>query len=191
MTNEELVVLLDKQHGKRKWHNTTEVELFQASQIQSLTKVKDCVQAQFKRREMINASPEEYHKNKIRIHLVKHDDSRPALLITDEAFTKEPVEAIFLCTTSIHNFHTTTCLGILNDMDVWGAKVGIAHDPEALSGEKILIVARQELKESGHILITHKASKGLKSSGACRRDCFFDIPIDMDLSPLKQIPMFG
>ena len=65
MTNEELVVLLDKQHGKRKWHDTTEVELFQASQIQSLTKIKDCVQAQFKRREMINASPEEYHKNKI------------------------------------------------------------------------------------------------------------------------------
>ena len=188
MTNEELVVLLDKQHGKRKWHNTTEVELFQASQIQSLTKVKDCVQAQFKRREMINASPEEYHKNKIRIHLVKHDDSRPALLITDEAFTKEPVEAIFLCTTSIHNFHTTTCLGILNDMDIWGAKVGNAHVLEALSGEKILIVARQELKESGHILITHKASKGLRSSGACWRDCFFDIPLDMDLSPTKADP---
>ena len=188
MTNEELVVLLDKQHGKRKWHDTTEVELFQASQIQSLTKVKDCVQAQFKRREMINASPEEYHKNKIQIHLVKHDDSRPALLITDEAFTKEPVEAIFLCTTSIHNFHTTTSLGILNDMDIWGAEVGNAHDLEALSGEKILIVARQELKESGHILITHKASKGLKSSGACRRDCFFDIPLDMDLSPTKADP---
>ena len=73
-------------------------------------------------------------------------------------------------------------------MDIWGAKVGIAHDPEDLSGEKILIVARQELKESGHILITHKASKGLKSSGACQRDCFFDIPIDMDLSPTKADP---
>ena len=145
-------------------------------------------QAHFNRGKTIIASPEEYHKNMIRIHLVKRDDSRPALLITDEAFTKEPVEAIFLCTTSIHNFHTTTCLGILNDMDIWGAKVENAHDPEALSGEKILIVARQELKESGHISITHRASKGLKSSGAFRRDCFFDIPIDMDLSPTKADP---
>ena len=145
-------------------------------------------QAHFNRGKTIIASPEEYHKNMIRIRLVKRIESRPALIITDEAFTKEPVEAIFLCTTSIHNFHTTTCLGILNDMDIWGAKVENAHDPEALSGEKILMVARQELKESGHILITHKASKGLKSSGAFWRDCFFDIAIDMDLSPTKADP---
>ena len=185
---EEVVVLLDKQHGKEKWHDTTEVEPSQVSRTQSLKTFKDYRQTQLSRGKMINASSEEYHKNKIRVHLVNHDDSRKALLITDEPFTKEPAEAIILCATSIHNFHTTTCLGILNDVDIWGAKVGNAHDLEALSGEKILIVARQELKESGHILIMHKASKGLKSSGACRRDCFFDTPIDMDLSPTKADP---
>ena len=150
---------------------------------------KDYGQAHFKRRKMIIASSEEYHKNnKIQVHVVKHDDRRKTLLITEGLFTKDPVEAIFLCATSIHNFHMTACLGTLNDVDTWEADVGNAYDPEALSGEKILIVARQELKEPGHIFITHKDSNGLKSSGTRQHDCLFDIPSDMDLSPSQEDP---
>ena len=64
---EEVVVLLDKQYGKGKWHDTTEVEPSQVSRTQSLKTFKDYRQTQLSRGKMINASSEEYHKNKIRM----------------------------------------------------------------------------------------------------------------------------
>ena len=131
---------------------------------------------------------EEYH-NKSQVYRVKHDDRCKALLVTCEHFTKEPVEAICPCAISFCNFHTTIYLGPLNDMDIWRAYIGNACNLKALAGEKTLIVARQELKELCHTLVTYyKTSNGFDSSGERQHDCLFDVFLDMDLSPSKAIP---
>ena len=182
-THKEAIVL-DKQNGKNKWQDTTN---FGPSQIQSLKTLKDHDQVQVHLGKMLDAQ-EEYH-NKIQVYLVKHDDRCKALLVTCEHFTKEPVEAICPCAISSCNFHTTIYLGPLNDMDIWRAYIGNACNLKALAGEKTLIVARQELKELCHTLVTYyKTSNGFDSSGAHQHDCLFDVFLDVDLSPSKAIP---
>ena len=182
-THKEAIVL-DKQHGKNKWQDTTD---FGPSQIQSLKTLKDHDQVQVHLGKMLDAQ-EEYH-NKIQVYRVKHDDRCKALLVTCEHFTKEPVEAICPCAISFCNFHTTIYLGPLNDMDIWRACIGNACNLKALAGEKTLIVARQEVKELCHTLVTYyKTSNGFDSSGERQHDCLFDVFLDMDLSPSKAIP---
>ena len=54
-------------------------------------------------------------------------------------------------------------LSQLNDLEIWGADVGIAY-LEAYTDEKLCIIAGQEFKELlGHILIMIKALYGTRS----------------------------
>ena len=183
--NYEEAVALDKQHGNTKWQDATELEL---SQIQSYKTFKDFGKAIFIKGKVSNA-PEGYHK--IRVHLVfdvKHDGRHKARLVADGHLTKEPVETIYSGVVSIRNLRIALFLGTLNDLEIWGADIGNAY-LEALTGEKIFIVAGPEFKElEGHILIIYKALYGLKSSGARWHDVLFDVLTDMGFSPSKADP---
>ena len=183
--NYEEAVTLDKQHGNTKWQDATELEL---SQIQSYKTFKDFGKAIFIKGKVSNA-PEGYHK--IRVHLVfdvKHDGRHKARLVADGHLTKEPVETIYSGVVSIRNLRIALFLGTLNDLEIWGADIGNAY-LEALTGEKLFIVAGPEFKElEGHILIIYKALYGLKSSGARWHDVLFDVLTDMGFSPSKADP---
>ena len=158
------------------------------SQIQSYKTFKDFGKAIFIKGKVSNA-PEGYHK--IRVHLVfdvKHDGRHKARLVADGHLTKEPVETIYSGVVSIRNLRIALFLGTLNDLEIWGADIGNAY-LEALTGEKIFIVAGPEFKElEGHILIIYKALYGLKSSGARWHDVLFDVLTDMGFSPSKADP---
>ena len=151
-------VNLDKQNGTTRWQDATELEL---SQIQSYETFKDHGKAIFTNGKVSNA-PEGYQK--IRVHLVfdvKHDGRHKARLVADGHLTKEPVETIYSGVVSIRNLRIALFLGSLNDLEVWGADIGNAY-LEALTGEKLYIVAGPEFKElEGHILIIYKALYGL------------------------------
>ena len=181
----EEAVELDKQFGNTKWQDATELEL---SQIQSYNTFKDHGKAKFINGKLANA-PEGYHK--IRVHLVfdvKHDGRHKARLVADGHLTKEPIETIYSGVVSIRNLRIAIFLGTMNDMEIWGADIGNAY-LEALTGEKIFIIAGPEFKElEGHILIIYKALYGLKSSGARWHDKLFDVLIDMGFSPSKADP---
>ena len=185
-THKEAIVL-EKQHGKNKWQDTTD---FGPSQIQSLKTLKDHDQVQVHLGKMLDAK-EEYH-NKIQVYLVKHDDRCKPLLVTCEHFTKEPVEAICPFAISFCSFHTTIYLGPHNDMDIWRAYIGNACNLKALAGEKTLIVARQELKELCHTLVTYyKTSNGFDSSGARQHTVYLMSFLIWICHQVKQFPMFG
>ena len=178
-------VNLDKQNGNTRWQDATELEL---SQIQSYETFKDHGKAIFTNGKVSNA-PEGYQK--IRVHLVfdvKHDGRHKARLVADGHLTKEPVETIYSGVVSIRNLRIALFLGSLNDLEVWGADIGNAY-LEALTGEKLYIVAGPEFRElEGHILIIYKALYGLKSSGARWHDVLFDVLTDMGFSPSKADP---
>ncbi|KAL7577484.1 hypothetical protein ACA910_004765 [Epithemia clementina (nom. ined.)] len=175
-------VELDTKHGNTKWQDAIEMKLLQ---ISSYDTFKDYGKAQWSNGKITNAPP---GYQKIRVHLVfavKHDGRHKARLVADGHLTKEPVETIYFGVVSIRNLHITIFLSELNNLILWGADIGNAY-LEALTGEKIFIIAGPKFKElEGHILIMYKALYGLKSSGARWHDRLFDVLTDMGFSPSK------
>ncbi|KAL7563771.1 hypothetical protein ACA910_020455 [Epithemia clementina (nom. ined.)] len=154
-------------------------------QISLYDTFKDYRKAQWSNGKITNAPP---GYQKIRAHLVfavKHDGRHKARLVADGHLTKEPVETIYSGVVSICNLCITIVLSELNNLTLWGADIGNAY-LEALTGEKIFIIAGPKFKEiEGHILTMYKALYGLKSSGARWHDRLFDVLTDMGFSPSK------
>ncbi|KAL7570929.1 hypothetical protein ACA910_002562 [Epithemia clementina (nom. ined.)] len=178
-------VELDNKNGNTKWQDATELEL---QQIFSYETFKDVGKAQWTNGKVSNA-PQGYQKIRVhRVFTVKHDGRHKARLVADGHLTKEPVETIYSAVVSIQNLRITVFLAELNILELWGADIGNAY-LEALTGEKIYIIAGPEFKElEGHILIMYKALNGLKSSGARWHDRLFDVLSEIGFTPSKADP---
>ena len=79
-------------------------------------------------------------------------------------------------------------LGELNNLELWGADIGIAF-LEAYTHEKLFIIAGAEFEElEGFILVFNKALYGLKSSGRRWAERFHNIIKDMGFMSSKADP---
>ena len=86
---------------------------------------------------------------KIRIHLifaVKHDGRHKARLVAGGHLTPDPFESIYYGVVSIESRRMVIFLAQLNNLEVWGADIGIAY-LEAKTKEKLYIVAGPEFEE--------------------------------------------
>ena len=123
------------------------------------------------------------------VFAVKFDGRHKARLVTDGHLTPEPVENIYSGVVPLRNLSLLIFLGILNNLDIWGADIGNAY-LEAFTDEKLYIVAGPEFEElEGYILIFLKALYGLKSSGKIWAEVIHSIL--KDFTPSKLIHAFG
>ena len=141
-----------------------------------------------KHKKVIDA-PKGYHK--IKVHLVfaaKCDGRDKARLVADGHLTPEPVENIYFGVVSLRNPRLVIFLGILNNLDIWGADIGNAYI-EAFTDGNLSIVAGPEFEElEGHILIVLKELCGLESSGKRWAEVIHSILKDMNFIPSKVDP---
>ena len=107
--------------------------------------------------------PKEYHRIKGHIvFAVKFDGRHKARLVADGHLTPKPIENIFSGVVSLRNLRLVIVLGKVNNLDIWGADIGISY-LEAFPDEKLYIVAGPEFQElEGYIFIFLKALYGLK-----------------------------
>ena len=137
----------------------------------------------------ITNAPQRYQK--IKVHLVfacKHDGHHKARLEAAGNLSPDPTESIYCGVVSTRSLRLSIFLAKLNNMDVWGADIGIAY-LEPTTKEKIYIVAGPEFKElHGHMLVIHKALYGLKSSGVRWSQRIHDIMLQLGFKPCKADP---
>ena len=91
----------------------------------------------------------------------------------------------------MRNLKLVIFLGILNNLELWGADIGNAY-LEAPTEEKLYIVAGPEFEDwEGYILTFSKALYGLKSSGKRWAETLHDILKDMNFTPQEQTNVYG
>jgi len=96
---------------------------------------------------------------------VKHDGRHKARYVAGGHLTNVPVDSVYSGVVSLHGLCIVTFLAKLNGLNLWATDVGNAY-LEALTGEKIYIIAGPKFKElDGHILIIQKVLYGLHTSG--------------------------
>ena len=119
---------------------------------------------------------------------VTPDGFQKARLVADGHLTKEPVESIYSGVVSLRSLRMVVFLSQLNDLEIWGADVGIAY-LEVYTDEKLCTIAGPEFKElQGHPLIMIKALRGTHSGGARWHDRLFDILQELKFKPSKADP---
>ena len=80
-----------------------------------------------------------------------------ARLVADGHLTPEPVESIYSGVVSLRNLKLVIFLGKLNNLELWGADIGIGY-VEAPTEEKLYIIAGPEFENwEGYILTFSKA----------------------------------
>ena len=177
-------IRLDKENSNTHWQDAMDLEL---SQIHEYKVFKDTGKAQFHDGKAV--IPDGFRK--IRVHFVyavKHDGRFKARLVPDGHLTKEPVESIYSGVVSLRILRMVVFLSQLNDLEIWGADVGIAY-LEVYTDEKLCTIAGPEFKElQGHPLIMIKALHGTHSGGARWHDRLFDILQELKFKPSKADP---
>jgi len=147
----------DKANGNSKWQDATALEMKQLFDY-------NC----FKNGGIHGEAPNPEGYKKIRGRLcfdVKHDGRHKARYVAGGHLTDVPVDSVYSGVVSLCGLCIVTFLAELNGLDLWATDIGNAY-LEALTGEKIYIVAGPEFKElEGHILIIRKALYGLRTSG--------------------------
>ena len=166
-------IRLDKENSNTHWQDAMDLELTGKAQFHNGKAV----------------TPDGFQK--IRVHFVyavKHDGRFKARLVADGHLTKEPVESIYSGVVSLRSLRMVVFLCQLNDLEIWGADVGIAY-LEAYTDEKLCTIAGPEFKElQGHLLIMIKALHGTHSGGARWHDRLFDILQELKFKPSKADP---
>ena len=161
-------IRLDKENSNTHWQDAMDLEL---TQIHEYKVFKDTGKAQF-------------HNGKA----VTPDGFQKARLVADGHLTKEPVESIYSGVVSLRSLRMVVFLSQLNDLEIWGADVGIAY-LEVYTDEKLCTIAGPEFKElQGHPLIMIKALHGTHSGGARWHDRLFDILQELKFKPSKADP---
>ena len=164
---------LDKENSNTHWQDAMDLELTGKAQFHNGKAV----------------TPDGFQK--IRVHFVyavKHDGRFKARLVADGHLTKEPVESIYSGVVSLRSLRMVVFLSQLNDLEIWGADVGIEY-LEAYTDEKLCTIAGPEFKElQRHLLIMIKALHGTHSGGARWHDRLFDILQELKLKPSKADP---
>ena len=122
------------------------------------------------------------------IFAVKFNGRHKTRLVADGSLTPDPVENIYSGVVSLRHLRLVIFLGVLNNLELWGADIGNAY-LEAYTHEKLFIIAGAECEElEGFIRIFNKALYGLKSSGKRWAETFYDIIKDMGFMPAKADP---
>ena len=99
------------------------------------------------------------------MHACKHGRCHKAQLVAGDNLTPDPIDSIYSGLVSTRSLRLSIFLTKLNNMEVWGADIGNAY-LEATTIENIYITTGPKFKKlQGHILVSHKALYGLKSSG--------------------------
>ena len=118
--------------------------------------------------------------------MVKFISRNKARLVADGSLTLDPVENIYSGVVSLRHLRLLIFLGVLNNLELWGADIGNVY-LEAYTHEKLFIIAGAQFEElEGFILFFNKALYGLKSSGKTER--FQDIIKDMGFKHSKPEP---
>ena len=166
-------IRLDKENSNTHWQDAMNLELTGKAQFHNGKAV----------------TPDGFQK--IRVHFVyavKHDGRFKARLVADGHLTKEPVESIYSGVVSLRSLRMVVFLSQLNDLEIWGADVGIAY-LEVYTDEKLCTIAGPEFKElQGHPLIMIKALHGTHSGGARWHDRLSDILQELKFKPSKADP---
>ena len=163
----------DEINQNAKWQDATDIEMGQLSEYEAF------IDAGVYGRDK---PPEGYKK--IRAHLVfdvKHDGRHKARCVAGGHLTDAPAESARSGVVSLRGLRMVTFLSELSDLELWATDVGSAC-LEARTAELLFIVAGPEFGDlEGHVLVTYKALRGLRSSGlrwherfsACLRDAGF------------------
>jgi len=105
---------------------------------------------------------------------VKHAGRHKARYVAGGHLTDVPVDSVYSGVVSLRGLRIVTFLSEFNGLDLWATDIGNAY-LEALTGEKIYIVAGPKFKElEGHILIIRKALYGLSTLGLRWHEKFAD-----------------
>ena len=119
---------------------------------------------------------------------MKHNGRHKARLVADGSLTPVPVENIYSGVVSPRHIRLVIFLGVLNNLELWGADIGNAY-LEAYAQEKLFIIAGPKFEElEGFILIFNKALYGLNSSSKRWTERFYDIIKDMGFIASKADP---
>jgi len=119
---------------------------------------------------------------------VKHNGRHKARYVAGGHLTDIPVDSMYSGVVSLQGLCIVTFLAELNGLDLWVTDVGTTY-LEALTGEKIYIVAGPELKElEGHILIIRKALYGLRTSGLWWHEKFANCLRGLGFEPSRAEP---
>ena len=108
----------------------------------------------------------------IRVHMVfdvKHDLRHKCRLVAGGHLTKPNGDTSYSSVASLRSIHLVTFIAELNKLDLEAADVGNAY-LEAKTNEKVCFVTGPSFGRynlDGHLLATHRASYGLRNSGAC------------------------
>ena len=76
----------------------------------------------------ITNAPQGYQN--IKVHLVlacKHDEHHEARLVAGGHLTTDPIQSIYSGVVSTESLRLSIFLAKLNNMEVWGADIGIVH----------------------------------------------------------------
>ena len=104
--------------------------------------------------------------------------------------TQLPIDSIYSGVVSLCSLCILMTVAELNGLEMMAADINNAY-PEALTSEKIYIIAGPEFKSiglEGHTLIIVKALYGLKSSGARWHNRFYEVLTDEGFIPSKGDP---
>ena len=107
--------------------------------------------------------------------------------MADGHLTPKPIQNTYSGVVSLRNLSLAIFLGKLNNLDIWGADIGNAY-LEALTDEKLYIVADKFQELEGYLLIFLKALYGLKSSGKRWAELIHGVLRDMKFTPSKTDP---
>ena len=170
-------ISLDKENSNTHWQDEMDLEL---TQIHEYKVFKDTGKAQFHDGKAV--TPDGFQK--IRVHFVyavKHAGKFKARPVADGHLTKEPV-------VSLRSLRMVVFLSQLNDLEIWGADVGIAY-LEAYTDQNLCIIVGPEFKElQVHLLIMIKTLHGTRSGGARWHDRLSDILQELKFKPSKADP---
>jgi len=165
----------DKANGNSKWQEATALKMKQLFDY-------DCFEDGGIHGEAPN--PEGYKKIRGRLCFdVKHDGRHKARYEAGGHLTDVPVDNVYSGVILLCGLCIVTFLAKLNGLDLWATDVGNAY-LEALTGEKIFIIAGPEFNElEGHILIIRKALCSLRTSGLQWHKKFADCLCSLGFEP--------
>ena len=113
----------DSQNKNSKWYDVIKMEM---ESIREYKVFKRWDKAILDKDKKVMNSPKGYHW--IKVHLVfavKFDGRYKARLVADGHLTPEPIENILSGVVSLRNLRLVIFLGKLNNLDLWGADIGM------------------------------------------------------------------
>ena len=173
--NHEEAVFIDEKNGNTKWQDSEKLEIKQLADYNTF-------------QDLGKGTPIPEGHQKIPCHMVydvKYDGRHKSRFVAGGHRTETPTESVYSGVVSLQGIRLITFIAELNELELWGTDIGNAY-LEAYTKEKVCFIAGAEFGElAGHTMKMIKAQYGLKSSGLCWHNRFYDVLTSMGFTPSR------